>query len=296
MSKVVIITRRIAYDSGKAFYKIKEFEELEKSNYSARNITAGKGKIHEYVYEILKSAFINIDNDEDRFYNLTTSEHDDRKALMVELHKKAKAREESNEQNNTDDEQNGELTAEESDADSMNKIETLFEGCIPILQKILGTYSQPEDCDVKPYVCFTHKDENNSEEVEVCFVFLNRILGLFVETSHEYKSFVNGKDKDERLEFIKAICEDCDVKKGEENILYIHDKEWYEDGKEDCVLYKGQWEPKYATKSYKTELGEYFHTIQVFMHNSTTFERIKKLNFIFPEKDAEEAIKRRSFF
>ena len=111
----------MAYDSGKAFGKIKELEE---SNYSARNITAGKGKIHEYVYEILKSAFINIDNDKDRFYNLTTSEYDDRKALIVELHKKAKAREESNDQNNTDDEQSGELTAEESDADSMNKIES----------------------------------------------------------------------------------------------------------------------------------------------------------------------------
>ena len=286
----------MAYDSGKAFYKIKEFEELEKSNYSARNITAGKGKIHEYVYEILKSAFINIDNDKDRFYNLTTSEHDDRKALMVELHKKAKAREESNEQNNTDDEQNGELTAEESDADSMNKIETLFEGCIPILQKILGTYSQPEDCDVKPYVCFTHKDENNSEEVEVCFVFLNRILGLFVETSHEYKSFVNGKDKDEHLEFIKAICEDCDVKKGEGNILYIHDKEWYDSNNEKLALYEGKWDPKYEREKYAEELSGYFKTIQVFTHNSPSFERIKKLEFIFPEKDMELKIENRKYF
>ena len=288
MSKVIIITRDQAYPEDCVAYK-------ECHTTDAKN-TAGQLKIHNYINEIIKEAFE------------TNTRSDTKTARYKEL--LSNIRNAPNTtfliSNRQDKDKHEEFKALGFPGGPLNYIPWVFEKYIdPELKTILYKNKNEnkdetgnekgKECPIKPYVCFTHKDENNSEEVEVCFVFLNRILGLFVETSHEYKSFVNGKEN-ERLEFIKAICEDCDVKKGEENILYIHDKEWYEAGEEDCVLYKGQWEPKYATKSYKTELGEYFHTIQVFMHNSTTFERIKELNFIFPEKDAEEAIIRRSFF
>ena len=151
-----------------------------------------------------------------------------------------------------------------------------------------------KDAPRKPYLQFTYK--NKDEDIKVCFVFLDKILGLFVKSPNEYRNFLNNENKDEHLEFIKAICEDCDVKKGEENILYIHDKEWYDSNNEKLALYEGKWDPKYEREKYAEELGGYFKTIQVFTHNSPSFERIKELEFIFPEKDMELKIENRKYF
>ena len=52
-------------------------------------------------------------------------------------------------------------------------------------------------------------------------------------------------------------------------------------------MYEGNWDPEYEREEYAPKLKEYFKTIQVFTHNSPSFERIKELEFIFPEKEME---------
>lgn len=273
MRSVVIITRSEAYKTGKA------------SDITTNMVaTEGNRKIHDYVSESLASAF--KDEDKSRFNKLTTKAS----ALMGKLHEIAEKRGKSSKEDYTSNDQTDELTADESDDDFKNNNETLLKECKPILDEIL------RDADKNPYVCFPYK--YGGEDIKVCFVFLDNILGAFVMYPNEYQNFLNGKKLDERLEFIKAICEDCEIMKDEGNILYIHDKEWYDSNeeKEKLVLYEGEWDPEYKGKEYATELKAYFKTIQVFTHNSPSFERIKELEFIFPEKDMELKIERRKYF
>ncbi len=275
MRKVVIITRKEAYKSGKASDEITSRIETSDS-------TAGQCKIHNYVCELIKSDFeSNKQTHEYRYPELLSNidKAPNTKSIVAKRSAKREEFKEYKKQNST---------AEDYPIWAFNTYIALE------LNSTLGNYNNPKDCKVKPYLQFTYK--NKDEDIKVCFVFLDEILGLFVKSPNEYRNFLNNEDKAERLEFIKAICEDCDVKKGEGNILYIHDKEWYDSNNEKLALYEGNWDPEYEREEYAPKLKEYFKTIQVFTHNSPSFERIKELEFIFPEKEMEVKIEDRKYF
>lgn len=130
----------------------------------------------------------------------------------------------------------------------------------------------------KPYLYFEHNGFG------VHFVFLNRIFDTFVNGSEEYGALI---DDEHRLDFIKAIGQDCELidksgnLNGERAILYIHDKEWYVSGAPYTAMQNGNY-----TKMAKSpieqqkELQKYFDTIKVFLHiPSPFFDEIKSLNF-----------------
>ena len=115
-------------------------------------------------------------------------------------------------------------------------------------------------------------------------MFLNRIFDTFVNGSDQYGALVND---DNRLGFIKAICQDCELideegnLKGEKAILYIHDKEWYVSGAPYTAMQNGNY-TKIAKSpiEQQKELQKYFDTIKVFLHiPSPFFDEIKSLNF-----------------
>ena len=69
MRKVVIITRKEAYKSGKASDEITKIETLDS--------TAGLCKIHEYINNVIKTAFLDReDEDSVRFKGLVVSLRD----------------------------------------------------------------------------------------------------------------------------------------------------------------------------------------------------------------------------
>lgn len=267
MRKVVIITRRIAYTSGKA---LDEITKIEESDRTAGNITDSRGKIHNYIDKLIQDDF-ESNKKEYRYPELLRRIADEDVKEIV-----ANRRPES---------KNAEFKSIKS-LEHPKYAPWVFKKYIaPVLDDILSK--------AKPYVCFQYR--NGGEEIEVCFVFLDKIFGLFVNSNDEYQLFLNGKESDERLEFIKAICEDCGVENNGNNILYIHDKEWYNSGKEEVALYKRA--PNYdKTRCKYKEFAEYFETIQVFTHDSLSFERIKELKFTFPEAEMEMEIIGRGYF
>lgn len=169
--------------------------------------------------------------------------------------------------------------------DEPEEPKTWFKQKLEIVNKINGALKvkknpQKNEVDNRPYIHFTY---NN---FDVYFVFLNRILDSFVSGSNEYGALI---DDEHRLDFIKAICDDCGQApkdpKGEEAkeraILYIHDKEWYVSGAPYTAMQNGNY-----TKMAKSpieqqkELQKYFDTIKVFLHiPSPFFDEIKSLNF-----------------
>lgn len=152
------------------------------------------------------------------------------------------------------------------------------------------------ETDNQPYVeIYLEKD------TYVNFIFLNRIFENFVDGSSEYEILV----ADHRLEFIKAICQDCNIidedgkVNSNDNVLYIHDKEWYNAGSECLALYNGEWNSEQKEVHVKKDadsLEKWFSTIQVFKHSSITFDRIKNLELSFPEAEIERTILERKFF
>ena len=152
-----------------------------------------------------------------------------------------------------------------------------------------------EEIDNRPYI---HIEYNN---FDIHFVFLNRIFDTFVNGPEEYDALVNDEH---RLEFIKAICEDCGLEaivesnesSKERAILYIHDKEWYKSDKSYSVLLKGEYyNDEGLNDTNKRELAKYFSTIKVFLHNENhIFNEIKRLDFT--EEDEEIVILKRGYF
>lgn len=166
------------------------------------------------------------------------------------------------------------------------------------ISKILEKVLKPKQIDNKPYVSFTYKNDNK-ETYDVCFVFLNRIFDTFVNGSDQYGALV---DDANRLGFIKAICQDCELidkegnLKGEKAILYIHDKEWYVSGAPYTAMQKGEYTKMAKSSNEKQEeLKKFFDTIKVFLHiPSPFFDEITSLNFT--EKDEELEILERKFW
>lgn len=266
MRKVVIITRRIAYESGKAS---DEITKIEKSDNSVGNIN-----INNYTYKLIEDDFKSSKQDQEYRYPELLSGIADEDVKEIVAKRRAKPKYEEFKRINP--------------PEHPQYVPWVFEKYIAsVLDNILS--------EAKPYVCFQYR--NGDEKIEVCFVFLDEIFGLFVgkNSTDKYQLFLNGGKEDERLMFIKAICEDCGVEENGNNILYIHDKEWYNSGYEEVALYKRA--PDYDEKKCKyKELALYFEAIQVFTHNSPSFERIKELEFIFPEKEMEAKIIKRGYF
>lgn len=159
-----------------------------------------------------------------------------------------------------------------------------------------------EEIDNKPYVNFVYKCKDtyacgSIEEYDVYFVFLNRIFDTFVDGSEEYYILINDKN---RLKFIEAICQDCNIDIENKNltledkaIFYIHDKEWYKSDEPFAVLLNGEEVP--GQKIYADELKNYFSTIKVFLHTPNhIFNEIEELNFT--EEDYEVKLMKRGFF
>lgn len=150
-----------------------------------------------------------------------------------------------------------------------------------------------QNINKKPYANFQHNG------FDVYFVFLNRIFDTFVNGSDQYGALVNDAN---RLGFIKAICQDCELideegnLKGEKAILYIHDKEWYVSGAPYTAMQKGEYTKMAKSSNEKQEeLKKFFDTIKVFLHiPSPFFDEITSLNFT--EKDEELEILERKFW
>lgn len=163
------------------------------------------------------------------------------------------------------------------------------------ISKNLAKVLKSKQIDNKPYV-YLKNENNKGKKTDVYFVFLNRIFDIFVYGSEEYGALVNDNS---RLDFIKAICQDCELideeynLNGEKAILYIHDKEWYKSDETFSVLLNDKDVPN--QKIYVAELKNYFSTIKVFQHTPNhIFNEIKELNFT--EEDCEVKLLEREYF
>lgn len=274
--KVIIITR----DSNKTY---SENSEAFK-NYKANIANSGKQKIHHYIKKHIKSVFFR-QKDLDKDYALKCWDPLTRTGILPSYY----------EMYGGDDGKDSKYEELYANTDKTQKFEGWLE--CEITKKIENI--NPKDTHVggevdnKPYVSFTYKNDNK-ETYDVCFVFLNRIFDTFVNGSEQYGALVNDES---RLDFIKAICEDCGLEPiAEDNqslkeraILYIHDKEWYVSGAPYTAMLKGEY-----TKMAKSpieqqkELQKYFDTIKVFLHiPSPFFDEITSLNFTEDDKDLE---------
>lgn len=281
--KVIIITR----DSNKTY---SENSEAFK-NYKAYIANSGKQKIHHYIKKYIKSVFFR-QKKMGKDYALKCWDPLTRTGILPSYY----------EMYGGDDGKDSKYEELYANTDKTQKFEGWLE--CEITKKIENI--NPKDTHVggevdnKPYVSFTYKNDNK-EKYDVCFVFLNRIFDTFVNGSEQYGALVNDES---RLDFIKAICEDCGLEPiAEDNqslkeraILYIHDKEWYVSGAPYTAMLKGKY-----TKMAKSpieqqkELQKYFDTIKVFLHiPSPFFDEIKKMNFT--EKDEDLEILERKFY
>lgn len=145
----------------------------------------------------------------------------------------------------------------------------------------------------RPYVRFTigNKDVN--------FVFLNRILGTFVD-QNSFGRFTTGANLHG---FIKAVCQDCEILDETGNLktadggnyLYIHDKEWGYDG-EKLVKFENDWREDITNAKLKELLEKCFSKIIVFQHTSSSYHTsIKDLTFT-SAADIEDIILKRGYF
>ena len=131
---------------------------------------------------------------------------------------------------------------------------------------------------------------------DVWFAFMNEIYDVFFPNTQEpEKFFVKNRDA-----FIESICQDCGIIDannniiGNENILFIHDKEFGKEG-EKCLLFNGKWYDNCDELQYK-KYEQYFSTIKYFQHNGGIFERIKNLSFVLEEEIEEDRILREKTF
>ena len=145
----------------------------------------------------------------------------------------------------------------------------------------------------RPYVRFAigNKDVN--------FVFLNRILGTFVDQI-SFGLFTTGANLHG---FIKAVCQDCEILDETGNLktsdggnyLYIHDKEWGYDG-EKLVKFGNDWREDITNAKLKELLEKCFSKIIVFQHTSSSYHTsIKDLTFT-SAADIEDIILKRGYF
>lgn len=271
--KVIIITR----DSNKTY---SENSEAFK-NYKAYIANSGKQKIHHYIKKHIKSVF-DRQNELGKDYALKYWDPLTRTGILPSYYEmygddeKASKYEELHAQTSTTQEFDEWLECE-----IIQKIENIN----PKETHVGG------EVDNKPYVSFTYKHDNK-ETYDVCFVFLNRIFDTFVNGSDQYGALVND---DNRLGFIKAICQDCELidkegnLKGEKAILYIHDKEWYASGVPYTAMQKGEYtKMAKSSKEKQEELKNFFDTIKVFLHvPGYLFDEITSLNFTEDDKDLE---------
>ncbi len=279
MKKIIIITRDTADTYHKGCKAYKEF--------TTNPCIDGKHKIHDYITRYIMNLVASINNDEGA--NL--------KIVWNNLSKKGVLPSFDivwgTEGKKSYDDQYGRYlgiypnTSLELDDFKKRKI-----------SKILAKVLKSKQIDNNPYVYF--KNENNKgERTDVYFVFLNRIFDIFVYGSEEYGALVND---DSRIDFIKAICQDCELideecnLKGEKAILYIHDKEWYVSGAPYTAMQKGEYtEMAKSSNEKQEELKKYFDTIKVFLHiPSPFFDEITSLNFT--EKDEELEILERKYW
>lgn len=263
MKKVIIITRDGEYPANCNAYK----------QYSTSSSESFKQNIHSYIKDIIMEIFGNDDQKyaHERWDPLT------RKDILP-----------SYDQMYVDD------TYEKLHQES-NTTDEFYKWLENEILKKISDAIAPKDtqtkdkADNKPYVYFQY---NN---VDVYFVFLNRIFDTLLYGSEEYGALV---DDEHRLKFIEAICTDCGISKGvqEKAILYIHDKEWYKSDISYSVLLKGKYKnDEGLNNTIKEELANYFSTIKVFLHNENhIFNEIKALNFT--EDDEELAILEREYW
>lgn len=280
MKKIIIITRESEYPQSCEAYKL----------YKSQPYSSNYNRIHDYIknevfIRIIDTYINDIGNDN---YNEFQKKWDPlvvNKGVLPTCN-----------QMYEDDEVMNEFNDYEQNEDNPDSYEHWLKKTIiiPKLDDILKVNTDLS-IDNRPYV-----ETSKGKETTIYFVFLNRIFDTFVNGSNEYPVLVAGN----RLKFIEAICRDCDVIDDDgnvnsaDNILYIHDKEWYISGEERLVLYNGKWDTKYKADagSDAATLEKWFSTIQVFMHSSTTFDRIKNLEFSFHEADEEKAILDRGYF
>lgn len=276
--KVIIITR----DYNKTY---SENSEAFK-NYKACIANSGKQKIHHYIKKYIKSVFFR-QKKMGKDYALKCWDPLTRTGILPSYY----------EMYGGDDGKDSKYEELYANTDKTQKFEGWLE--CEITKKIENI--NPKDTHVggevdnKPYVSFTYKNDNK-ETYDVCFVFLNRIFDTFVNGSEQYGALVNDNS---RLDFIKAICQDCELidekynLNGEKAILYIHDKEWYKSDETFSVLLNDKDVPN--QKIYVAELKNYFSTIKVFQHTPNhIFNEIKELNFT--EEDCEVKLLEREYF
>lgn len=145
----------------------------------------------------------------------------------------------------------------------------------------------------RPYVRFTigNKDVN--------FVFLNRILGTFVD-QNSFGRFTTGANLHG---FIKAVCQDCEILDETGNLktsdggnyLYIHDKEWGCNG-EKVVKFWNDWRENITNDNLRELLEKCFSKIIVFQHTSSSYHTsIKDLTFS-SAAEIEDIIFNRGYF
>lgn len=280
--KVIIITR----DSNKTY---SENSEAFK-NYKACIANSGKQKIHHYIKKHIKSVF-DRQKELGKDYALKCWDPLTRTGILPSYYEMYG--------DDGEDSKYEELHAQTSTTQEFDE----WLEC-EIIQKI-GNINPKEthvggEVDNKPYVSFTYENDNK-ETYDVCFVFLNRLFDTFVNGSEQYGALVNDES---RLDFIKAICEDCGLEPiAEDNqslkeraILYIHDKEWYVSGAPYTAMQKGEYTKMAKSSNEKQEeLKKFFDTIKVFLHiPSPFFDEITSLNFT--EKDEELETLERKFW
>lgn len=137
------------------------------------------------------------------------------------------------------------------------------------------------------------------EDKEIYFVFLNRMLGKFINQNSSMRFTSEVK----LYRFIKAICQDCEILDETGNLktadggnyLYIHDKEWGCDG-EKLVKFGNDWREDITNAKLKELLEKCFSKIIVFQHTSSSYHKsIKDLTFT-SAVDIEDIILKRGYF
>lgn len=269
MKTVIVITRGGEYNSDCEVYKKTIDCKYE----------SGKDKlIHKYIKEQFKKAIVSNNDANKEQYKSLISEMPEMPSLNAH-------------------ETRSEHKQKRAEGDEREYFDWLYnEKIIPILDRTLhvddNSIVKAQICDKairdsenlpdnKPYLSFPIDDSN------VYFVFLDRIFGSIFADKRKY-DFLIGDDN--RLDFITNICLDCGVTedKDNQNMLYIHDEEWYVAGSSYAPLVDGEFTKETSNKEQQQELKKYFKTIKVFTHTQNPiFEEIRNLNFSEYYRDAE---------
>ena len=268
MKTVIVITRGGEYSDNCEIYKKTIDCKYE----------SGNKLIHEYIKEQFKKAIVSSNDTNKEQYKLLISEMPEMPSLNAhETRKEHKQRKNEGEQR--------------------EYFDWLYnEKIIPLLDQTLSvddnSNTKAQICDKamkdgdylpdnKPYLYFPMNDS------KVYFVFLDRIFGSFFKDKKKYDILIGD---DNRLDFITKICHDCGITEDvdNQNMLYIHDEEWYVAGSSYAPLVNGKFTQETSDIERKQKLKKYFKTIKVFMHTQNPiFEEIRNLNFSEDYRDAE---------